>query len=169
MVWLSRGNKIDLISMFAFTNLSILPPPDHQRLLATQFNWPPNPRLPTIVIQLSQRLNSHSNRVAVSFVGSSKEDRPQGPVNIISSVFSEKQRTIIKNHRSPKLVETISKAATIAVKECQRQFKDRKWNCSSTNPYNVFGQILQRGESSSTTQKVKLRNSTSYRKKELQL
>ena len=155
--------------MFAFTNLSILPPPDHQRLLATQFNWPPNPRLPTIVIQLSQRLNSHSNRVAVSFVGSSKEDRPQGPVNIISSVFSEKQRTIIKNHRSPKLVETISKAATIAVKECQRQFKDRKWNCSSTNPYNVFGQILQRGESSSTTQKVKLRNSTSYRKKELQL
>jgi hypothetical protein len=69
-------------------------------------------------------------------------------VNIISSALSEKQRTIIKNQRSPKLVETITQAAQMAIKECQRQFKHRRWNCSSTNPYNVFGQILQRGGSS---------------------
>ncbi|XP_028393131.1 protein Wnt-1-like isoform X2 [Dendronephthya gigantea] len=82
--------------------------------------------------------------VAVSFVASSTEDRPQGPVNIISSALSEAQQRIIRNQRSPNLVETIASAAQMAINECQRQFKDRKWNCSSTNPYNVFGQILQR-------------------------
>ncbi|XP_046859622.1 protein Wnt-1-like isoform X2 [Xenia sp. Carnegie-2017] len=82
--------------------------------------------------------------VAVSFVASTSEDRPQGPVNIISSALSDKQRTIIKNQKSPGLVDTIANAAQMAINECQRQFKHRRWNCSSTNPYNVFGKILQR-------------------------
>lgn len=96
--------------------------------------------------QFTGNSNSPYNlRVAVSFVASTSEDRPQGPVNIISSALSDKQRTIIKNQKSPGLVDTIANAAQMAINECQRQFKHRRWNCSSTNPYNVFGKILQRG------------------------
>ena len=77
-------------------------------------------------------------------VGTTK-DTAQGTVNVLSSALSEKQRTIVKNH-SPDLVQVMKTAAQTAIKECRLQFKNRKWNCSSTNPYNVFGQILQRGE-----------------------
>ena len=99
----------------------------------------------TVTAQFSTLSRIFANRVAVASVASSTQDRPQGPVNIISSVLSEKQRTIVKN-RSPGLVDTIASAAQMAINECQRQFKNRRWNCSSTNPYNVFGQILQRGK-----------------------
>lgn len=44
----------------------------------------------------------------------------------------------------PEIVSEVAKGARLGVKECQYQFRYRRWNCTSHNKY--FGKILQQGE-----------------------
>ncbi|XP_067665538.1 protein Wnt-4-like [Haliotis asinina] len=41
-----------------------------------------------------------------------------------------------------KLIDVIHEGANVGIEECQFQFKDRRWNCSTFNTTNVFGQVL---------------------------
>lgn len=48
----------------------------------------------------------------------------------------------------PEIVNEVAKGAKLGVRECQYQFRFRRWNCTSQNKY--FGKILQQGESLSS-------------------
>lgn len=40
---------------------------------------------------------------------------------------------------------SVAKGAKFGVLECQHQFRDRRWNCSTVNDETVFGPILKIG------------------------
>ncbi|KAK6180500.1 hypothetical protein SNE40_012645 [Patella caerulea] len=42
-----------------------------------------------------------------------------------------------------KIIEVIHEGASMGIEECQYQFQTRRWNCSTFNTTNVFGQILK--------------------------
>lgn len=44
----------------------------------------------------------------------------------------------------PEIVQEVAKGARLGVRECQYQFRFRRWNCTSHSKY--FGKILQQGE-----------------------
>lgn len=44
----------------------------------------------------------------------------------------------------PEIVSEVAKGARLGVRECQYQFRYRRWNCTSHNKY--FGKVLQQGE-----------------------
>uniref|UniRef100_A0A673JYS2 Protein Wnt n=1 Tax=Sinocyclocheilus rhinocerous TaxID=307959 RepID=A0A673JYS2_9TELE len=41
----------------------------------------------------------------------------------------------------------IGEGAKTGIKECQYQFKQRRWNCSTVDNTSVFGRVMQIGES----------------------
>ncbi|XP_078715291.1 protein Wnt-6 isoform X3 [Lampetra fluviatilis] len=45
---------------------------------------------------------------------------------------------------APNVVAEVAKGAKLALKECQHQFRFRRWNCTVTNKY--FGKILQQAD-----------------------
>lgn len=42
----------------------------------------------------------------------------------------------------------IGDGAKTGIKECQYQFRQRRWNCSTVDNTSVFGRVLQIGECS---------------------
>lgn len=44
----------------------------------------------------------------------------------------------------PEIVNEVAKGAKMGVRECQYQFRSRRWNCTGHNKY--FGKILQQGK-----------------------
>lgn len=58
-----------------------------------------------------------------------------------------KQRRLVLDN--PGVLLAVSKGARAAVSECQFQFRNRRWNCSTRNflrGKNLFGKIVDRGE-----------------------
>ncbi|XP_017324609.1 protein Wnt-6 isoform X3 [Ictalurus punctatus] len=53
--------------------------------------------------------------------------------------LGSKQADLCQNH--PEIVTEVVKGARLGVRECQYQFRFRRWNCTSHNKY--FGKILQ--------------------------
>ncbi|KAG7330739.1 hypothetical protein KOW79_004708 [Hemibagrus wyckioides] len=53
--------------------------------------------------------------------------------------LGSKQADLCQNH--PEIVSEVVKGARLGVRECQYQFRFRRWNCTSHNKY--FGKILQ--------------------------
>lgn len=53
-----------------------------------------------------------------------------------------KQAELCQNQ--PEIVSEVAKGARLGIRECQYQFRYRRWNCTSHNKY--FGKILQQGE-----------------------
>lgn len=45
--------------------------------------------------------------------------------------------------REAKLLTVISEGASRGIAECQNQFSNRRWNCTTFNTTNVFGKVLQ--------------------------
>lgn len=45
-----------------------------------------------------------------------------------------------------RLLDVISKGASMGIEECQFQFQDRRWNCTTYNNTSVFGPLLQISE-----------------------
>ncbi|XP_035829866.1 protein Wnt-4 [Aplysia californica] len=55
--------------------------------------------------------------------------------------FLQPQQREICNH-DVKLLEVISSGAAMGIEECQHQFRDRRWNCTTYNNTSVFGPVL---------------------------
>nr|DBA11525.1 TPA_inf: Wnt4B [Holothuria glaberrima] len=47
--------------------------------------------------------------------------------------------------RNLEVMDSVSKGASISILECQKQFHNRRWNCSTVDPYTVFGPVLDNG------------------------
>lgn len=65
----------------------------------------------------------------------------------IQTTLRRKQRRLAKEN--PGILAAIAKGANMAIAECQHQFKNRRWNCSTRNflrGKNLFGKIVDRGE-----------------------
>jgi len=45
----------------------------------------------------------------------------------------------------PDVMRSVAHAAHLAVRECQKQFRHSRWNCSSSSPRDatVFGKVVQ--------------------------
>ncbi|XP_078493036.1 wnt signaling ligand [Ciona intestinalis] len=55
------------------------------------------------------------------------------------------QKQYCKNHT--KIMEHIRNGTVMAMEECQYQFRNERWNCSSADESQGFGKVLKRGES----------------------
>lgn len=85
------------------------------------------------VIDLDHR---HTN----SITGSSYND--------INVRLRKKQRRLVREN--PGVLKALQKAMKMAISECQNQFKDRRWNCPTTDYMKgkgIFGKIVKKGMS----------------------
>lgn len=63
------------------------------------------------------------------------------------TLLRNKQRRMIREN--PGVLQAISRGVNMALLECQHQFRNRKWNCSTKNfltGKNLFGKIVDRGK-----------------------
>lgn len=64
------------------------------------------------------------------------------------STLRRKQRRLAREN--PGVLAAIAKGANMAIAECQHQFRNRRWNCSTRNflqrGKNLFGKIVDRGK-----------------------
>jgi wnt family len=87
---------------------------------------------------------------------------PVTPVHVymdpaIHATLRRKQRRLAREN--PGVLAAIAKGANMAISECQHQFRNRRWNCSTRNflrGKNLFGKIVDRGESQSIPSTVNL-------------
>lgn len=64
----------------------------------------------------------------------------------IHSTLRRKQRRLVREN--PGVLTALVKGANMAIAECQHQFRNRRWNCSTRNflrGKNLFGKIVDRG------------------------
>ncbi|CAH1176102.1 unnamed protein product [Phaedon cochleariae] len=64
----------------------------------------------------------------------------------VHGTLRQKQRRLARDN--PGLLAAISKGANNAIHECQHQFRNQRWNCSTKNflrGKNLFGKIVDRG------------------------
>lgn len=59
-------------------------------------------------------------------------------------LLSRKQRRLIR--QNPGILHSVSAGLQSAVRECQWQFRNRRWNCPTSQGPNIFGKIVNRGE-----------------------
>lgn len=66
----------------------------------------------------------------------------------IHATLRRKQRRLAREN--PGVLAAIAKGANMAISECQHQFRNRRWNCTTRNflqrGKNLFGKIVDRGE-----------------------
>uniref|UniRef100_A0A1I8NJU4 Protein Wnt n=1 Tax=Musca domestica TaxID=7370 RepID=A0A1I8NJU4_MUSDO len=66
----------------------------------------------------------------------------------IHTTLRRKQRRLVRDN--PGVLGALVKGANLAISECQHQFRNRRWNCSTRNflrGKNLFGKIVDRGKS----------------------
>lgn len=65
----------------------------------------------------------------------------------IHATLRRKQRRLVREN--PGVLAAIAKGANMAIAECQHQFRNRRWNCSTRNflrGKNLFGKIVDKGK-----------------------
>lgn len=63
------------------------------------------------------------------------------------TTLRRKQRRLVREN--PGVLAALVKGANLAISECQHQFRNRRWNCSTKNflrGKNLFGKIVDRGK-----------------------
>ncbi|KAJ8371371.1 hypothetical protein SKAU_G00113990 [Synaphobranchus kaupii] len=55
------------------------------------------------------------------------------------------QRQVQVCRRSVEVMDSVRRGAQLAIDECQHQFRNRRWNCSTLDTLPVFGQVLTQG------------------------
>ncbi|PKK17956.1 wingless-type MMTV integration site family, member 1 [Columba livia] len=94
--------------------------------------------------------------------GLSRGCGPRGIINVASStnlltdsknvqlvldpslqLLSRKQRKLIR--QNPGILHSVSSGLQTAIKECKWQFRNRRWNCPTSQGPNIFGKIVNRG------------------------
>lgn len=48
--------------------------------------------------------------------------------------------------RNIEVMESVKFGAHMAIEECQFQFRNRRWNCSTVDPVKLFGNFLKLGK-----------------------
>ncbi|KAJ9579530.1 hypothetical protein L9F63_004822, partial [Diploptera punctata] len=64
----------------------------------------------------------------------------------VHAILRRKQRRLVREN--PGVLVAVAKGANQAILECQFQFRNRRWNCSTRNflrGKNLFGKIVDRG------------------------
>jgi len=51
----------------------------------------------------------------------------------------------------PDHMASVGRGAQMAIAECQWQFRNRRWNCTTVNDNSVFGPVIDRGKPRKTT------------------
>lgn len=67
---------------------------------------------------------------------------------MVQHTLRRKQRKLAREN--PGVLTAVAKGANQAIAECQFQFRNRRWNCSTRNflrGKNLFGKIVDRGKS----------------------
>jgi hypothetical protein len=54
--------------------------------------------------------------------------------------LAPKQRELCSTSRN--MLDVISEGASMGIDECQHEFRDRRWNCTTFNETTVFGKVL---------------------------
>ena len=54
------------------------------------------------------------------------------------------QKALCRRH--PDVFWQIKDAASLAIRECQHQFRNERWNCSTTHDKQVFGKTILKGQ-----------------------
>lgn len=58
--------------------------------------------------------------------------------------LAKRQQKICR--RNVEVMDSVRYGAHMAIDECQFQFRNRRWNCSTVDPVKVFGNFLKLGE-----------------------
>ena len=56
------------------------------------------------------------------------------------------QRQVQICKRNLEVMDAVRRGAQIAIDECQYQFRNRRWNCSTLETVPVFGKVVTQGE-----------------------
>ena len=48
--------------------------------------------------------------------------------------------------KNPESLLCISEGARLGIRECQYQFRNERWNCTTSTNYTVFGDVLRKGK-----------------------
>lgn len=62
----------------------------------------------------------------------------------LSRAASQGQRKLCQLYQDH--ISYIGEGARMGIKECQYQFRQRRWNCSTVDNSSVFGRVMQIGE-----------------------
>ncbi|XP_074655053.1 protein Wnt-4-like [Tubulanus polymorphus] len=71
-------------------------------------------------------------------------------VNLKTVRMCDKLKGLVKRQRricreNIEVMESVKKGAHLAIEECQYQFRLRRWNCSTVNAKNIYGNVLKAG------------------------
>ncbi|CAG5127335.1 unnamed protein product, partial [Candidula unifasciata] len=80
--------------------------------------------------------------VASSYQILAEEVRHKPDIACSKLGFLQPHQREICNH-DLRLLDVISRGASMGIEECQFQFQDRRWNCTTYNNTSVFGPVLQ--------------------------
>lgn len=56
----------------------------------------------------------------------------------------KRQRKICR--KNVEIMDSVKSGADHAIRECQHQFRNRRWNCSMVETRNIFGNVLKLGK-----------------------
>lgn len=56
------------------------------------------------------------------------------------------QRQVQMCKRNLEVMDSVRRGAQLAIEECQYQFRNRRWNCSTLDSLPVFGKVVTQGE-----------------------
>lgn len=56
------------------------------------------------------------------------------------------QRQVQMCKRNLEVMDSVRRGAQLAIEECQYQFRNRRWNCSTLDTLPVFGKVVTQGE-----------------------
>ena len=59
-------------------------------------------------------------------------------------VLAPKQRELCGKSRN--VLDIVSQGAHLGIEECQYQFSNRRWNCTTVNDTSVFGKVLHKSK-----------------------
>ncbi|KAL8566506.1 hypothetical protein ACOMHN_012324 [Nucella lapillus] len=98
-----------------------------------------------IVDELHHSPDASSNNLAPSGKRGRVESSGNGNDQLLDcsdlSYLGPRQRELCALDKS--LIHVLSEGASMGIEECQHQFQNRRWNCSTYNNINVFGNILK--------------------------
>lgn len=63
-----------------------------------------------------------------------------------TNLFSPQQQKVCSANGEKELVKAISKGALECIRDCQKQFSDSQWNCTTFQGEHLFGSFVENGE-----------------------